>query len=136
MFSTGVRVLRGQQRRPVRRQFALPVPVEERVKQPHAQRPAQPERPPAQLQQQARQKLRDLPVQHMAGLDMPQFMPQDHAPLVLVQQIQQPRIEHNDRRFDAERDGIGKGPLVNVQLRHRHVQNSQHSTSILCRSGH
>ena len=59
----------------------------------------------------------------MTSLDVPQLMPQHDAPLLFVEQLQQARMHDDDRGLDAEGKRIGVGPLIDIQLRHRHVQN-------------
>ncbi len=96
----GPDVLAHQQARPVGGQLRLAEPLPQRRDDRHDRQVAQ--RDPGDLQREARQEQQDGAVHRVPGQRVPDLVPDDRPHLLLVEQLHQPRADHDDRLVQAD----------------------------------
>ncbi|CAK7284625.1 hypothetical protein SGPA1_30498 [Streptomyces misionensis JCM 4497] len=118
----GPYVLAHQQPGPVGGQLRLAEPLPQRRDEPHDRQIAQ--RDPRHLQRQAGQEEQDRAVHRVAGQRVAHLVPDDRPHLLLVQELHQPRGDHDDRLVQADAHRVRLRVLRDVHRRDlRQVQD-------------
>ena len=108
-------VLSAQQPGAVGGELGLPGPLEER--EPHRQHREAGEHG-QRAEADEREDRRDGAVERMAAQHVAQLVGEEHAQLVVVEQLDRRRVDHDERLVDAVRAGVEERRLGDVELGH------------------
>jgi len=116
-------VLYGEHARPVRRQLRMAEPGIEGEEQSLGQQGRGNGEDTGQLRQRVGHDGRHSPIEHVLGLDMPQFASQDIHPLLFREQIHHRGRYHDGMALHTDRDGARLRILAEVEFRLRHIED-------------